>query len=62
MQKRAKNLAAEELLIEVMADREWKFCSEAGLNIPITDLSNIESIFLSLMFGWGSASLLPSYK
>jgi len=30
MQKRARNLAAKELLIEVIADRGKKFFAEAG--------------------------------
>ena len=30
IQKRARNLAAEELLIEVMADRGRKLCSKTG--------------------------------
>ena len=33
-----------------------------GLNIPFTDVIKIESTLEVMMFGWGSASLLPSNK
>ena len=62
MQKRARNLAAEELLIEVMKGRELIFFGEQELNIPFTDMANIKSIFEVMMFGWGSAYPLPSNK
>ena len=62
IQKRARNLAAEELLIEVMAGRGCKFSVIQGLNIPFTDATNIKNTLEVMMFGWGSASLLPSNK
>ena len=62
MQKRARNLAAEELLIEVMAGRDENFSVKQGWNIPFTDATNIKSTLEVMMFGWGSASLLPSNK
>ena len=62
MQKRARNLAAEELLIEVIAGRGENFSVIQGLNIPFTDEANIKSTFEVMMFGWGSAFLLPSNK
>ena len=43
IQKRARNLAAEELLIEVMAGRGGKFFGYTGFNIPFTDATNIKS-------------------
>ena len=46
MQKRARNLAAEELLIEVMVERVRKLFGEIGLNIPDTYSLNIEKYFL----------------
>ena len=55
MQKRAKNLAAEELSIEVISDRGWWFFGDTGLNIPFTDEKNIKSILEVMMFGRGSA-------
>jgi hypothetical protein len=36
MQKRDRNLAAEEILIEVMVDGENSFSVKQGLNIPTT--------------------------
>ena len=62
MQKRARNLAAEELLIEVMAEREWKNYGDTGVNIPFTNEINIKSIIEVVMFGWGSVFLLSLYK
>ena len=62
MQKRARNLAAEELLIEVIAVWGESFPVRQGLNIPFTDATNIKSTLEVMMFGWGSASLLPSNK
>ena len=60
MQKRARNLAAEELSIEVISGREWWFFGDTGLNISLTDGINIKSTFEVMMFGWGSAFPLPS--
>ena len=52
MQKRARNLAAEELSIEVMSGREDdNFSVIQGLNIPFTDLINIKSTIEIMMFG-----------
>jgi len=51
MQKRARNLAADELLIEVMACRGLKFSVRQGLNIPFTDVLNIKSTLEVMMFG-----------
>ena len=62
MQKRARNLADEELLIEVIAGRGEEFSVIEGLNISFTDASNIKSTFEVMMFGWGSAFLLPTSK
>ena len=62
IQKRAKNLAAEELLIEVIAVWGESFSVRQGLNIPFTDAINIKSTLEVMMFGWGSAFLLPSNK
>jgi len=39
-----------------------KFSVIQGLNIPFTDATNIKSTLEVMMFGWGSASLLPSNK
>jgi len=39
-----------------------KFSVIQGLNIPFTDVTNIKSTLEVMMFGWGSASLLPSNK
>ena len=55
MQKRAKNLAAEELSIEVISGRGWWFFGDTGLNIPFTYVMNIKSTSEVMMFGWGSA-------
>ena len=55
MQKRAKNLAAEELSIEVISGRGDDFSVIQGLNIPFTDVTNIKSSILVVMFGRGSA-------
>ena len=55
MQKRARNLAAEELSIEVISGRGWWFFGDTGLNIPFTDGINIKSTLEVMMFGWGSA-------
>jgi len=62
MQKRARNLAAEEILIEVIAIWGENFSVWQGLNIPYTNELNIISTLEVMMFGWGSASLLPSIK
>ncbi len=62
IQKRARNLAAEELLIEVIAVWGESFSVRQGLNIPFTDAINIRSTLEVMMFGWGSAFLLPSNK
>ena len=58
MQKRARNLAAEELLIEVIAVWGESYSVRQGLNIPFTDAINIKSTLEVMMFGWGSAFLL----
>ena len=55
MQKRAKNLAAEELSIEVISGRGWWFFGDTGLNIPFTDGINLKNTLEVMMFGWGSA-------
>ena len=51
MQKRARNLAAEELLIEVMASEVEKVLVKQGLNIPVTNVLKIKTNLLLLMFG-----------
>ena len=51
IQKRAKNLAADELLIEVMKIEGECYSVKMALNIPITNDINIKSIFKPLMFG-----------
>ena len=55
MQKRARNLAAEELSIEVISGRGCWFFGDTGLNIPFADVINIKSNFEVMMFGRGSA-------
>ena len=55
MQKRTRNLAAEELLIEVIVEWGESFSVRQGLNIPFTDVINIKSTLEVMMFGWGSA-------
>ena len=35
MQKRARNLAAEELLIEVISEKDWKNCDDKGIEQSI---------------------------
>ena len=62
MQKRARNLAAKELLIESWQVEIEKVLVKQGLNIPFADATNIKSTLEVMMFGWGSASLLPSNK
>ncbi len=53
MQKRARNLAAEELLIEVMESRSFKF----AVKLRFESLKNdIKIISLLLTFGWGRAN------
>ena len=44
IQKRTRNLAAEELLIEVIAVWGESFPVRQGLKIPFTDATNIKSI------------------
>ena len=51
MQKRARNLAAEELFIEVMEVKGESFLVKQGLNISITNDKIIKIIVLLLMFG-----------
>ena len=51
IQKRARNLAAEELLIEVMAVKGEGFSAKQGLKIPIADVHKIKIIFLLPLFG-----------
>ena len=51
IQKRARNLAAEELLIEVMALKGEGFSAKQGLKIPITNVHKIKIIFLLPLFG-----------
>ena len=60
MQKRARNLAADELLIEVMTIEGESFSVIQGLNIPFTDVTNIKSTLELMMFGWSRAFLLPT--
>ena len=60
IQKRARNLAAEELLLDVIAVWGESFSVRQGLNIPFTDATNIKSSIEVMMFGWSSASLLPT--
>ena len=55
MQKRARNLAAEELSIEVISGRGVMIFGDTGLNIPFTDVINIKSTLEVMMFGRGSA-------
>ena len=54
MQKRARNLAADELLIEVMESRDWIIYSET--QTWITGAINIKSSPLLMTFGWGRAN------
>ena len=52
MQKRARNLAAEELLIEVMEE-----IKELTVKLrPESLINNIKSIPLLTTFGWGRAN------
>ena len=51
IQKRARNLAAEELLIEVMAVKGEGFSAKQELKIPIADIHKIKIIFLLPLFG-----------
>jgi len=51
MQKRARNLAAEELSIEVIHVGGDNFSVIKGLNIPSTDVMNIKSTSEVMMFG-----------
>ena len=51
MQKRARNLAAEELSIEVISGRGVMIFGDTGLNIPFTDVINIKSTLEVMMFG-----------
>ena len=51
IQKRARNLAAEELLIEVIAVWGESFSVRQGLNIPVTNGLKIKTNPLLLMFG-----------
>ena len=51
IQKRARNLAAEELLIEVMAVKGEGFSAKQGLKIPFADVYKIKIIFLLPLFG-----------
>ena len=61
MQKRARNLAAEELSIEIISGGGGDdFPVIQGLNIPFTDVTNIKSTLEVMMFGRGSAFPLPS--
>ncbi|WP_269610706.1 hypothetical protein [Prochlorococcus marinus] len=60
IQKRARNLAAEELFIEVIAVWGESFSVRQGMNIPFTDAINIKSILEVMMFGLGSVFLLPT--
>ena len=55
MQKRARNLAAEELSIEVISGRGVMIFGDTGLNIPFADVINIKSTLEVMMFGRGSA-------
>tara|TARA_B100000579_G_scaffold46175_1_gene32210 strand:+ start:108 stop:335 length:228 start_codon:yes stop_codon:yes gene_type:complete len=45
IQKRARNLAAEELLIEVMAVKGEGISAKQGLRISIADIFKIKSSF-----------------
>ena len=51
MQKRVRNLVAEELVIEVIAGRGEEFSVIQGLNIPVTNDVKIKTNLLLLMFG-----------
>tara|TARA_B100000579_G_scaffold274842_1_gene227089 strand:+ start:180 stop:335 length:156 start_codon:yes stop_codon:yes gene_type:complete len=51
MQKRVKNLAAEEFWIEVMAVKDGGFSAKQGLNITIVNYLKIKTNFLQMMFG-----------
>ena len=62
IQKRARNFAAEELLIEVITVWGESFSVRQGLNIPFTNEINIKRNLEVMMFGWGSAFLLLSNK
>ena len=55
MQKRARNLAAEELSIEVISGRGDDFSVIQGLNILFSDVTNIKTTSEVMMFGRGSA-------
>ena len=45
IQKRARNLAAEELLIEVMEVKGEGFSAKQGLNIPVAVEIKIKTFF-----------------
>ncbi len=51
IQKSARNLAAEELLIEVITEKGKGLSAKQELKIPITDVYRIKIIFLLLLFG-----------
>ena len=51
MQKRARNLAAEELSIEVISERGDDFLVIQGLNITFAYVTNIKSTLEVMMFG-----------
>ena len=53
MQKRARNLATEELLIEVIATRELKNLQR---NLNANRSHKTTSIPSTMMFGWGRAN------
>ena len=55
MQKRARNLAAEELSIEVISGRGVMIFGDTGLNITFAYVINIKSTLEVMMFGRGSA-------
>ena len=51
IQKRARNLAAEELLIEVMAVKGEGFSAKQGSKILFADVYKIKIIFPLPLFG-----------
>ncbi|WP_269617193.1 hypothetical protein [Prochlorococcus marinus] len=62
IQKRARNLAAEELLLDVIAVWGESFSVRQGVEHCIHRCEKYKSTLEVMMFGWGSAFLLPSNK
>ena len=62
IQKRAKNLAAEELFIEVIGIKGKSYTAKQGDEHSNHRCWNNKKIIQSMMFGWGSAFLLSLSK